>query len=142
MARRPGPGSQARGHQLDLQVLPDTYAICRLPTGRPVDRDADDFLMIVRSRREIEGTSVICLEREVPDDWERDGGWHVIRLDGVFGFGEVGVLSAVLGPLAEAGVPTLATCSFETDYVLVKAARLDRVRQVLEDAGHRFVDIA
>lgn len=96
--------------------------------------------MVARSRREAMETTVICPEAAVPPDVERDEGWHVIRVEGVFYFGEVGVLASLIDPLRDAGLPVLAVGTFETDYLLIKAERLNRVREVLEAAGHRFLE--
>ena len=127
-------------HQLELDVLPETYTICRMPHGAAAPWASGTLSSVSRSAREAEGTTVISDEATVPETVEADRGWHALRIGGVFGFGEVGVLGAVLNPLARAGVPVMVVCTFETDYVLVKASRFERVRQVLLDAGHRFVD--
>ncbi len=125
-----------------LELLAGTYAVCRLPTGTPVDRVTDEFLVIIRSTGESQGTTLVCYEPDAPAGAEIDRGWHVIKIQGTFDFGEVGVLAAVLVPLAKAQVPALVMASFETDYVLVKAHRLDRVRDALTDAGHTLSDPA
>jgi hypothetical protein len=52
----------------------------------------------------------------------------------------VGILNAVTAPLARAGISLLAIGTYDTDYVLVKAARLAKVVQVLQAAGHEVRD--
>ena len=123
---------------LELDELPETYAICRLPHGASAPWASGVLSSVTRSAREAEGTTVISDEATVPGDVEANRGWRAVRIVGIFDFGEVGVLGAVLNPLARADVPVLVVCTFETDYILVKAARFDRVRGVLLDAGHRF----
>ena len=128
-----------QGHRLRLEPLSGRYAVCRVAAGADVSWAAGDLVVISRSKGESVGTTVICDESSVPTDKvEHDAGWRAMRLGGSFGFGEVGVLSSVLGPLAEAGVPTLSVGTFETDYVLVKSERFDRVREALEEVGHVF----
>ena len=124
---------------LVLELLKETYAICRLPLSRPVSWANGELVCVAQAARDEVITTVICLAESVPADVEQDGGWRALRLEGPFSFGETGVLASVLAVLAEADVPVLTVCTFETDYVLFKAARHDRVRQVLEAAGHRFL---
>ncbi len=121
---------------LTLDILPDTYAVCRTADGAEADAAEGSFIAVIKSATEAVATTLICPEAAVPANVEADNGWHVIRFVGIFGFGEVGVLANVIVPLARAGMPALTVGSFETDYVLVKTTRLDRLRQVLEEAGH------
>ena len=131
--------TRRRPRTVTLQPLPGRYAICRTPAGRDVSWAAGELVVVARAKGELMETTVICDETAVPGDVEHDAGWRALRFVGSFGFGEVGVLVSVLEPLAEAGVPVLTIGTFETDYVLVKSERFDRVREVLEGAGHGFV---
>ncbi len=136
-----GKDDQARmtRHELELELLPGLYAICRLPTDASVPWASGELCCLVRSRSEIQGLTVICDELAVPDEGvEADRGWHAMRFVGSFGFGEVGVLDSVLNPLARAHVPAMTLSSFETDYVLFKAERLKFVKRALMEVGHRF----
>src|ERR687889_209302 len=83
---------------------------------------------------------------EVPD-WATAGvkcekGWHVFDLGGPFEFSEVGILSAVTAPLAEAGVGIFAVSTFDTDYVLVKGERVDVAADALRGWGHEVRNLA
>lgn len=140
--RRTGEDSnEAPRHELTLSVLPGLYAICRLPLNAEIDWAAGELVSVIRSRRDLQGTTVICDETVVPAEGvEADRGWHALRFEGLFGFGEIGVLNSVLGPLARARVPVVSVSTFETDYVLIKAHRFDRVQEVLREAGHEVVE--
>ena len=63
-------------------------------------------------------------------------GWVALKLEGPFPFSMTGVLASFLQPLAEAKIPIFAISTFDTDYVLVKAEKLDRALGVLRSAGH------
>ena len=54
-------------------------------------------------------------------------------------FGMSGVLAGLADPLARAGISIFATSTFDTDYVLVRCADLERALAVLSDAGHSVV---
>ena len=126
--------------KLHLLALPRRYAVCRQAGGSDVSWAKGELVVIAHSRSEAMTTTIICEEQAVPAGIEQDPGWQAIRFAGAFGFGEVGVLSSILSVLAEAKVPVLAVSTFETDYLLIKAHRFDRVREVLEEAGHVFVE--
>jgi hypothetical protein len=121
---------------LDLEVLPDLLAVCRLPAGaRPPSWLAHDgFASVVWAEDE---TSVVCPETAVPADVVAEYGWRAIAVAGPLDFELTGVLHSIAAPLAEAGVSIFAVSTFDTDYVLVKDAALDTAVRVLEDAGHR-----
>ncbi len=124
------------GRRLQLQLLPGTYAICRLASDADVGWASGDFQCVTRCTGELLPVTVITLAHAVPEAVECDAGWRVLRISGTFTFGEVGVLASVANALAQAGVPVVCTSTFETDYVLVRANRLDIARDALEAAGH------
>lgn len=137
----PAPRSpKPPARRLRLSPVAGRLAICRAPEGTDTSWASGDLTLVARSAGEAMPVTIICEESAVPQSVEHDGGWRAIRFVGVFGFGEVGVLASVLSALAEARLPVLTVSTFETDYVLIKATRFERVRQVLEEAGHQFVD--
>jgi hypothetical protein len=48
----------------------------------------------------------------------------------------IGILLAIAEPLADAKIAIFAISTYDTDYVLVRAADLDRAVAALEGAGH------
>jgi hypothetical protein len=48
----------------------------------------------------------------------------------------VGILVAILNPLAEAGISIFAVSTYDTDYVLVREPELAPALAVLRAAGH------
>lgn len=134
------PLSDRSPQRLALQILPGRYAVCRQPGGGDTMWARGALVMIAHSRSERLATTVICEEAAVAPGVEHDAGWRAIRFAGAFDLKEVGVLSSVLAILAEAQVPVLTLSTYETDYLLIKANCFDRVREVLEEAGHTIVD--
>ncbi|WP_245571563.1 ACT domain-containing protein [Microvirga subterranea] len=119
---------------LSLSLLSDAYAVCRLPPGasvEPLPKGA--FALLVSA---LEETTLVCPLGHAPQGAEIDAGWRCLRIDQSFDFGVPGILASVLAPLAAAGVGIFATSTFSTDYVLVKAADLDRAVEALRAAGH------
>lgn len=129
-ASPPGPG-------LELEVLPETLAICRLPPGAPIPGwavEAEQFVTISRTRGEL---SITVVESALPGGLRCERGYRAFRVRGTIAFEVVGVLSAIVGPLAAAGLSIFAISTFDTDYVLVKAAQLEGAAAALTRAGHR-----
>jgi len=72
----------------------------------------------------------------VPADVKHDRGWRCLRLSGSLDLDLTGVLASVLQPLAAAQVSIFAIATFDTDYVLVRAAQLEQAVAALRRAGH------
>jgi len=125
---------------LALTLLEERLAVCRLDVaaGVPAWVTAASPFSVTRTADEL---SVVCPERLVPDDVRCEKGWRVFKLEGPFEFSEVGVLSAVAAPLAEAGIGIFAVSTFDTDYVLVKEERLDLAASALRARGHRVLSL-
>ncbi len=61
-----------------------------------------------------------------------------MKVEGPLDFSLTGVLASLAGPLARAGIPIFAISTFDTDYLLVKAANLEAAIAALESVGHVF----
>ena len=64
-----------------------------------------------------------------------EGGWRVLKIEGVLDFGLVGILAQVVNPLREAQVPVFVISTYNTDFVLVKGNNLEHAEAKLEKAG-------
>ena len=112
------------------------YATCRLLPSEPVPAWADSagFSNVTRTADEL---SIICAAALVPANIHAERDWRLLKFQGPFAFTATGVLSSVLAPLAAAQVSILALSTFDTDYLLVKAAQYDATLRTLETAGHK-----
>jgi hypothetical protein len=119
----------------DLDILPGTYNICRLPSAAslPEWATSSDFYSVTRTPDEL---SIVCSEDVVPQEVERETGWACLKVQGPLDFSMTGVLSALAGILANAGISLFAISTFETDYLLVKWETLPQALAGLERAGH------
>jgi hypothetical protein len=59
-------------------------------------------------------------------------------VEGPLPFTEIGILSSLTAPLAAAGVSVFAISTYETDYLLVKEASLERAQSSLRSEGFRI----
>ncbi len=121
---------------MDLELLPAELAICRLGATEPMPKWARGALVaFVRTGEEL---SVVCDSASMPDGLDCSRGWRAIRVAGTMDLSLTGVLARLLVPLGDAEVPIFAVSSFDTDYVLVPASRLEQARETLTSAGHEF----
>ena len=124
-------------HALTLRWLPGELGIARLEAGAPVPAwwSSGDFCTVTRTSREL---SVVCEAGAIPTDVRHEPGWRAFHVASTLPFDMTGVLASLTAPLAHASVPIFAISTFDTDYVLVRAAEVDRVTEILRAAGHRF----
>ncbi len=125
---------------LIVTLLEERLAVCRLDAAAEVPgwATAGSLFSVTRTAHEL---SVVCPEGFVPDEVKCEKGWRVFKLEGPFEFSEVGILSAVAAPLAEAGVGIFVVSTFDTDYVLVKEERVDAAAGALYDWGYEVRDL-
>ena len=118
-----------------LRMHAPPIAITRLAPDAAVPTWAfqGEFRSVTRTTDEL---SLVTEESCVPADVDAARGWTLFELVGPFDFDQVGVLSAVIAPLAAAAISVVAIATFETDYLLIRAA--DEAKEVLEQAGHRI----
>jgi hypothetical protein len=119
----------------ELTLLPERFAISRLAADAPIPQWATQglFFSITRTGEEL---SIVSELSRVPVGVQSQPGWRVFKVHGPFALSEIGVLSALAEPLAEAKVSLFAISSFDTDYLLVAAETLLAAINALGQAGH------
>lgn len=134
------PGVSPRGHDggMDLRVLPDRLSVCRLPSDAPwpVPSPGTSFYSATRTDAEI---SVVCTEDSAPTGAHVrvEPDWRALEVAGPLDFSMVGVMAALTAPLADVDVSVFVVSTYDTDYVLVHAAALERAVEALRSAGHQ-----
>jgi len=121
---------------MELTLLPDSLAICRLAPDAPIPRWAlaGEFFAVCRSDEEL---SVVCPDGLPPAEIQADSGWRALKVRGPLPLTEIGVIAALSVPLAEAGISVFVISTFDTDYLLIKEARLSSAVRVLS-SRHRI----
>ena len=127
-----------------FSVVAGTYAVCRLPADEAVPVWASapgGFTSVTRTADEL---SIVCEEARVPapqpESFRGEGGFALLKIHGPFPFDAVGILAALVKPLADAGISTMAIATFDTDYLLVKRAQAARAVVALTQSGHTLVE--
>lgn len=62
-----------------------------------------------------------------------------MRIQGVLDFSLIGILSKILGVLAEEKIGIAAVSTFNTDYIFVKDNQLQRAAEALSKAGYKIL---
>jgi hypothetical protein len=93
-----------------------------------------DLIAVVRTRDEL---SIVCRADAIPADVsevERD--FRGLVVVGTLDFSATNVLAGLTVPLGAAGIPIFNISTFDTDYILMRAADLDRAKAALVAAGY------
>ena len=69
----------------------------------------------------------------------REDGWSALRVCGILDFSLTGILSRVSSALSDARIGLFAVSTYNTDYILVKEADLERAVSALESSGCRVI---
>ena len=119
----------------ELTLLPERFAISRLAADAPIPPWATQgpFFSLTRSGDEL---SIVSELSRVPVGVQSQPGWRVFKVHGPFVLSEIGVLSALAAPLAEAKISLFAVSTFDTDYLLVAVETLPAAIHALGQAGH------
>ncbi|HVN58247.1 MAG TPA: ACT domain-containing protein [Bacteroidales bacterium] len=124
---------------MDLKVLPAIYTVYRFETHAELPSWIYDseFYSVTMTGDEI---SVVTLHHDsVPPGVRYEEGWRIIRICGQLDFSLVGIISEISGILKESRIPVFVISSFDTDYIMVKSARLGNAIDALSGQGHKFL---
>lgn len=116
-------------------MLPGLLAVARLAGTSAVPAWADGPGLVSITRREGE-LSITCAEARVPPDVRAERGWRALEVEGPIDFQVVGLMHALTGPLARAGISVFTVATFDTDVLLVREQTLGRAVEALRAAGY------
>jgi hypothetical protein len=124
---------------LDLVLLPEDYAVCRLPGGTalPAGLGPGSGAGVVSITWTPTETSIISTVDQAPAEGIVNTPWRCLRVNGPINLALTGILASLVNPLAEARVNIFAFSTHDTDYLLVPAVRLEEALSALAAAGHR-----
>ena len=79
---------------------------------------------------------MVCHASTVPAKARKQGPFVAFEVTGPLDFKLTGVLHALLTPLAAAEISVFTLSTFDTDWILVHAAKADAAEDALVAAGH------
>lgn len=115
-----------------LKPLPIPLAVCHLNPEEPVPEWAYSapFSSITRTPAEL---SIVCALSAVPSGIRMEGPWRALFIDACLDFNLTGVLQRLTAPLAASGIPVFAVSTYDTDYLLIPAARFETACRLLKE---------
>ena len=127
-----------------LTQQPGRYTCVRLggDTARP-KWARGRFVSVTRTPDEL---SIVCDFDRLPPEKKRgramrvEGPFVLLKVEGPLAFDQVGVLAALVKPLAESGIPLLTISTFNTDYLLIAEAKTTDAAAAFRSAGHELSD--
>jgi hypothetical protein len=125
---------------LDLELLREDYAVCRLPVGSALPNgllahaNRGGVVSVTWTPEEV---SIMCPAAHAPDGASVETPWRCFRVAGPINLALTGILASIVSPLADARVNIFAFSTFDTDYLLVPSVRLSEAIGALTAAGHR-----
>lgn len=119
---------------MKLRQIPGDFTVARYaPETNLNPLFTREFCCITRTRNEV---TVVCESDLLPAGVQKkEEGWVCLEVEGILDFSLTGILNQITGPLADAEVSLFAISSYDTDYVLVKRAFLEKARSALARAG-------
>ena len=113
----------------------EALAVVRLGPGADIPdwAGAGSILSVTATATE---TSVVCGRAGVPKKTPQHGPFTAFSVEGPLDPTLTGVLSGLLAPLAEAGVPVFTISTYDTDWVLVPTGDADRAVEAWRRCGH------
>lgn len=117
---------------LQLRELEGRFAVARLEAAAPIpdwgNPGRGSLISITRTRDE---TSIVAPDDVVPNDVRAERDFIAFAVIGPLDFSLTGILAQLTAPLAEASIPVFAISTFDTDYLLVRAAHREAARGAL-----------
>lgn len=126
--------------RLIVDVRPGDYSVTRLAPDAPVPSGLLDLTgVLVSVTRTPDEVSVIAPASFPLGGGSSEKGWRLLTVRGPLEFTLTGIMAALAGELAAAGVSLFALSTYDTDHLLVKQADLDRAVTALRASGHELV---
>jgi hypothetical protein len=124
--------------RLVVDVRGGDYSVLHLPPGSVPEPSLFTVggVTVVSVISAPDGVTVVCPTRVAPAAETREDGWRLLSVRGPLEFALTGIMAALAGELAAAGVSLFAVSTYDTDHVLVKGDDLERAVRALREAGH------
>lgn len=121
--------------QILLTLLQNQLAVCRMESDAPVPAWAltGSIWSITRTHDEL---SLVCGQERVPAGIQSEPGWRALKVEGPLDFALIGILAGLASTLAQSAISLFAISTYDTDYILIKADRVEQAIQSLQSAGY------
>lgn len=120
---------------MELKIIPGAFTVCKISDPSQADL-TDAYCFLCKTDAEL---SLVCRTQRAPaETLEREDGWRAFRIQGKLDFSLVGVLARITVILAQRQIGIFAVSTFDTDYILTKAADFHPALKALREEGYRI----
>ena len=107
---------------MKIKVIDGVYAVCKLK--KIPESLGKEFYSLTITDEEI---SLVCAENAVPQEiLDIETGFSMLRIEGQLDFSLIGILADISGVLAQQKISIFCISTYNTDYVLVRRAQLEK----------------
>jgi hypothetical protein len=120
--------------QLQLKLMPEMLSVCRLDAADelPLWALGDPFFSVTKTADEL---SIVCSQASVPETVKCEGDWRCLKVMGPLDFALIGILAKISSVLAAAGISIFAVSTYDTDYIMLKAPKIEAAIAALSANG-------
>jgi len=123
---------------MQLKILNNKLKVVKLKSNETVPEIVykQEFYSITKTDEELSivvNEDVNILSNAVEDNWK------AIKIVGTLDFALIGILSKISTILAQAKISIYAISTYNTDYILVKADKLEKAIKVLVQNEYKFI---
>lgn len=122
-------------NELRLRLLKEMFSIHRLDPSRPIPVTVlgSPIFFVGRTKEEL---SIVCRSSIPVLHAKTEENWSCFMVEGPLDFNLTGIVARLSGALAAAEISIFPISTFDTDYIFVKQADLERAEIALNDAGY------
>ena len=121
---------------MKIEIFEKEYAVCKLPAGSDVPKWASQvFSCVTVCDNEL---SIVAERHLVPDEFECETDWTLMRIVGQIDFNQVGVVAKISKAIADENLPIFVISTFNTDYILIKRPNRAAAANALVRAGYEI----
>ena len=123
---------------MKLKILDNKLKVVKLSPNEAVPETVykQDFYSITKTDEEL--SIVVDEDVNISSDIVENN-WKAIKIVGTLDFALIGILSRISTILAQAKISIFAISTYNTDYILVKADKLEKAIKVLEQNEYKFI---
>jgi hypothetical protein len=123
---------------MTLQVLENIYCIYRFDIGSelPPWIYQSEFYSVTKTNDEI---SVVTLQKRFNEKIKCSKNWKILKVEGPLDFSLVGIIADISRILKEVNIPIFTISTFDTDYILLGKADLDKGVNALRGNGYTIL---
>lgn len=123
----------------NIKLLEGIYGVCQIKDIENITKyfKEKEFFSITKTEDEI---SIVTLQENIKEDVKSEKDWKILKIEGTLDFSLIGILAKISGILANHSISIFVISTFNTDYILIKADKIQKAISVLSKEGYNFFD--